>query len=244
MDYESLIELLKSRRSVRRFKPDPLPDDFIKKIIDAAKWAPSGFNMQPWEFVVVTEEKTRKQIVNLIGENGAFHYPPMEAKREDWQKEPFKGEPDPEMDWTTAPVYIILFGDTRTQLGLPMPIRFLYQKRQSIFTSSLASAFLYMHLAATTLGLASMWESGVQNPYVHCLLKDLLGVPPEWEPYDMFIVGYPAQQKRKKLLRNTDRMVHYEKCRPENIRTDDEIKDWIKRARFWTSAAIRRGPKK
>jgi nitroreductase len=155
-----------------------------------------------------------------------------------------EGEPDPEMDWTTAPVYIILFGDTRTQLGLPMPIRFLYQKRQSIFTSSLASAFLYMHLAATTLGLASMLESGVQNPYVHCLLKDLLGVPPEWEPYDMFIVGYPAQQKRKKLLRNTDRMVHYEKCRPENIRTDDEIKDWIKRARFWTSAAIRRGPKK
>lgn len=242
MNYESLIDLLKNRRSIRRFKPDPIPDEFVEKIIEAARWAPSGYNMQPWEFVVVKEEKRRKEIAKLVEDNGAFHYPPMEARREAWQKEPFKGEPVPEMDWTTAPVYIIVFGDTRTQVGLPMPIRYLYTKRQSIFTSSLASAFLCMHLAATTLGLASMWETGVQNPYVSCLLKDLLHVPDEWEPYDIFIVGYPAQKKRGKLMRDYKEMVHYEECRAENIRTEEQIKDWVKRARLWVSGQIRRGP--
>ena len=60
MKYESLIDLLKNRRTIRRFKPDPIPDEFVKKIIEAARWAPSGYNMQPWEFVVVKEEKRRE----------------------------------------------------------------------------------------------------------------------------------------------------------------------------------------
>jgi len=53
MDYEGLLELVKKRRSIRRFKPDPIPDEYLDKILGVARWAPSGFNMQPWEFVVV-----------------------------------------------------------------------------------------------------------------------------------------------------------------------------------------------
>ena len=53
MEYEALLDLVKKRRSIRRFKPDPIPDEDIAKIIEVARWAPSGFNMQPWEFVVV-----------------------------------------------------------------------------------------------------------------------------------------------------------------------------------------------
>ena len=47
MNYDSLLELVKKRRSIRRFKPDPIPDENIEKIIEVARWAPSGFNMQP-----------------------------------------------------------------------------------------------------------------------------------------------------------------------------------------------------
>jgi nitroreductase len=53
MDYETVLELVKKRRSIRRFKTDPIPDDYIDKIIEVARQAPSGFNTQPWEFVVV-----------------------------------------------------------------------------------------------------------------------------------------------------------------------------------------------
>ena len=48
MSYDSFLALVKKRRSTRRFKPDPVPEDDINKIIEAARWAPSGFNLQPW----------------------------------------------------------------------------------------------------------------------------------------------------------------------------------------------------
>ncbi len=69
MDYDSLLELVKKRRSIRRFKPDPIPDEYVEKIIDVARWAPSGFNMQPWEFVVIRKAELRKKIVELVEED-------------------------------------------------------------------------------------------------------------------------------------------------------------------------------
>ena len=47
--------------------------------------------------------------------------------------------------------------------------------------------------------------------YPQCLLKDLLGIPPEMEVYDMMALGYPAARPRTKLLRDKDRMVHYDR---------------------------------
>jgi nitroreductase len=48
------IDVLKSRRSIRAFKPDNIPQGVLKKIIEEAMWAPSWANTQPWEFVVAT----------------------------------------------------------------------------------------------------------------------------------------------------------------------------------------------
>ena len=53
MDYDSFLDLVKKRRSTHAFKPDPVPDEYVDKIIEAARWAPSGANSQPWEFIVV-----------------------------------------------------------------------------------------------------------------------------------------------------------------------------------------------
>ena len=65
MEIESFIELLKSRRSIRAYKPDPIPDKYIQKIIEAARWAPSGGNSQPWEFVVIKRKDLKDRIAAL-----------------------------------------------------------------------------------------------------------------------------------------------------------------------------------
>ncbi len=241
MDYDSLLELVKNRRSIRRFKPDPIPDEHIDKIIEVARWAPSGFNMQPWEFVVVRKPELRKQIVDYVGDYWA-HAKMMETTREPWQGKPWKtsGVVDAGMDYTTAPAFILLFGDTRTKVGLPMGVRYDSNRYRLIFTSGLASAFLYMHLAATTLGLASQWVSSVTIPYASCLIKNLLGIPLEMEPYDMLALGYPAIQPSEKFLREKAKMVHYDHCGAEDFRSDDEVKDFVKRARNWTIGTHRR----
>ena len=63
--YDMLLDLVKTRHSVRKFKPDPIPDDTIDKILEVARWAMSGANSQPWEFIVVTDPRPRKSCATL-----------------------------------------------------------------------------------------------------------------------------------------------------------------------------------
>ncbi len=235
MNYDNLLELVKKRRSIRRFKPDPIPNEYIEKIVEVARWAPSGFNLQPWEIIVVKKAELRKKIAELCGEYSK-QSKQMETTREAWQGV-WKPEPvGTEDDYSVAPVFIILFGDVRTNEGLPMGVRCDPNRLQTIYTSSLANAFLYMHLAATTLGLASQWVSAVQTPYAHCMLKNLLGIPGQMEVYDMMAVGYPALKPRAKLMRDKQKMIHYDYCRAEKFRTNEEVNDFIRRARRWNMA--------
>ncbi|MFH1901407.1 MAG: nitroreductase [Candidatus Omnitrophota bacterium] len=48
-----ILDTIKERRSVRRFKKEKIPSEAVKKILEAARWAPSGLNNQPWRFVVL-----------------------------------------------------------------------------------------------------------------------------------------------------------------------------------------------
>lgn len=57
-----LFEAIKGRRSIRTFKPDPIPDDVLNKILETACWAPSAGNMQSWEFVVVKDPAIKKEL--------------------------------------------------------------------------------------------------------------------------------------------------------------------------------------
>ncbi|HIJ65892.1 MAG TPA: nitroreductase family protein [Candidatus Hydrogenedentes bacterium] len=56
------IEALKTRRSVRAYKPDPVPADVIRDIVDCGRLAATAINIQPWEFVVVTDAAARQRI--------------------------------------------------------------------------------------------------------------------------------------------------------------------------------------
>ena len=67
---ESLLTLLKSRRSIRRYRPDPVPDEMVEQLLEAGRWAPSASNRQPWGFIVVRDEAIRQQ----VAEHAAFYF--------------------------------------------------------------------------------------------------------------------------------------------------------------------------
>lgn len=60
-----VIDAMKSRRSIRRYKRDPVEKDEILACLEAARWAPSADNFQPWEFVVVTDEEARAKLAGI-----------------------------------------------------------------------------------------------------------------------------------------------------------------------------------
>ena len=57
-----LFEAIYSQRAIRRLKPDPVPDELIHKLIEAATKAPSGGNRQPWAFIVIREAATKQKL--------------------------------------------------------------------------------------------------------------------------------------------------------------------------------------
>jgi nitroreductase len=65
------LEALKNRRSVRKYKADPIPRKTLEEIVDCGRLAATARNVQPWEFVVVTEAGMRKKIA-AISEHGKF----------------------------------------------------------------------------------------------------------------------------------------------------------------------------
>lgn len=125
----------------------------------------------------------------------------------------------------SAPVLIILCGDPRTIEAYP--VYTVYQRGQSNLDSSLASAFLYMHLAATSLGLGSRWISATRDYYVQCLMKDLLGIPKALEIYDTMAVGYPDSEPQPRRVRTREEMVHYDSYDKTRARTDDEVRAFL-----------------
>ncbi|KPV61936.1 MAG: nitroreductase A [Candidatus Bathyarchaeota archaeon BA2] len=57
-----IFDAIKGRRSIRKYTKDFVPEDFIVKILDAGRWAPSAGNSQPWNFIVLRDEELRKRV--------------------------------------------------------------------------------------------------------------------------------------------------------------------------------------
>ena len=68
------IQLAKKRRSIRKYRPDPVAPEIISEIIEAARWAPSSINSQPWEFIIITDPQVREAVENCASFAG-FHWP-------------------------------------------------------------------------------------------------------------------------------------------------------------------------
>jgi nitroreductase len=58
-----VLEAIKGRRSIRAFKNQDVPAEIVEKLIDAARWAPSAGNIQPWEFIIVRKPEIKRRLV-------------------------------------------------------------------------------------------------------------------------------------------------------------------------------------
>jgi 5,6-dimethylbenzimidazole synthase len=228
VQYEEFLAFVKSRRTIRAIRPEPLPDEQVDKLVEAARWAPTGFNMQPVELVVVRDETLRRGIKEIIDDYKNRDFFVMEAAREAWQGSPWAIATHGRWDCPLAPVMIAVCGDTR-RVGLPMAARSCRQKGDSIFESSLSNAFLYLLLAAHSLGLAAQPVSGVKYPSVQCLVKRLLDLPDHLYLYDMLLVGLSAMDgpPAGKLTRPLKEMVHHDRATAAELLDDGELRRQI-----------------
>jgi len=67
-DYDQLLELIQARRSIRRFSDRAVSREDIVCLLEAARWAPSNHNRQPWKFIVIEDKQQIKQLAETVGQ--------------------------------------------------------------------------------------------------------------------------------------------------------------------------------
>ena len=184
---EDLHHFLRTRRSIRRFKSDPIPDSIIEDILTTATFAPSAHNRQPWRFSVVTDaaqpikEKLADEMIKKFQqelENDKLS-PDEISRRVVRSKERI----------LSAPVVIVLSVDMSDMDTYPDKHR---RKAEYIMaTQSVANAGMQLLLASHAEGLGSVW---VCSPlFAQKTVQDVLNLPKTWEPQAMYFLGYPIE---------------------------------------------------
>jgi 5,6-dimethylbenzimidazole synthase len=214
-DFRALVE---QRRSIRGYDESRgVPDDVIRIILDCARWAPSGGNGQPWEFVVVRNKETRHKIAD-------FYLKQLEQKRE--MDFAVRGTAKMTGDgFRHAPVHVIILGDPRVKESYP--VRTKLEKAESHFITGLANATLLIHLAAASLGLASQYVSDANSPYMETMLKVLLGIPEPLRVYHLVPIGYAKSQVAAPPRRELEEIIHSEKYDMNKFRDDQGVSQFI-----------------
>ena len=195
MTNTNLRDFLRTRRSIRRFKPDLVPDSVIREILHTATFAPSAHNRQPWRFIVLTNPAAKSNFANLMAEEfqrdlEKDNLPPEEIqKRLNRSRERING----------APVVILLCVDMTEMDSYPDTRR--KKAEYIIATQSAANAGMQLLLAAHAEGLGGVW---VCSPvFAQEAVQNALNISKSWEPQAMFLLGYPSDipvaRERKSL---------------------------------------------
>ncbi len=178
-----LHQFLRSRRSIRRFKPDPVPDSVIKNILTTATFAPSAHNRQPWRFCVVTDVSVKQKLADAMAIEFERDLENDQLPQTEIQKRTKRSRER----MTAAPVLVILCLDMSEMDVYPDKKRKQAEFRMAM--QSVANAGMQLMLAAHAEGLGSVW---VCSPlFVQETIQSVLNLPKTWEPQAMFFVGYP-----------------------------------------------------
>jgi F420 biosynthesis protein FbiB-like protein len=183
------ITWLTSRRSIRRYLPDPVPPELIEQLLTAATWAPSAHNRQPWRFVVMTEWETKHKLATAMGEKLRTDLTADHAPTELIEKDVGRSY----QRITSAPLLILLCLSMENMDNYPDHLR---QQNEWIMTvQSTAMAAQNLLLAAHALGLGACWLCAPL--FCPDLVKDTLALPNDWQPQSLITIGYPAEAKEK-----------------------------------------------
>jgi 5,6-dimethylbenzimidazole synthase len=229
-DYDTLLDLVKSRASVRKLKPDPIPDDYVAQVLEVGRWAMSGANGQPWDFIVVKDPETKKALFRAyIEENNDFIYW-MEQQRDFKLRHPsFQMTHDEalqkhrnEVGWSIAPVLIVIVGDGRRQWATVQGAH-TFGRDQSHLTDGLANTSMLMHLAAAALGLGSQHVTiHIQEPF-----KRILAVPDLLTFSLIMPIGYPAVPPKEGVRRSLADMVHRERFDMSKYMSNKDVIEYL-----------------
>ncbi len=237
MEIDDFISLARKRRSIRRFKPDPVPDECVTRILEAGRWAMSGANAQPWEFVVVKERETIKKIADLYAEHQASFVTSLELTRApEYRHHQVNFAASGSLPFKDAPLMIVVCGDPRTVQATVLGAH-INDGEYTTFHMNMANVASMIHLAAAAQGLGSQWVSML--PLWESSLKSLLEIPEVYRVYTLIPIGYPSYKPLGAYRRKLEEIVHSEKFDRSRYRTHEQVIRYVADLRKKTRESYR-----
>ncbi len=184
-----LLRTIQSRRSIRKFKSDPVPDSFIQELLEAARLAPSGSNLQPARYVVIKSEKERAKLKECTPLPFVVNAPVVFACCID------KGVMDNSKERYKELMEADAFADTPLADGAMIEA---YARRRKSLDPAVIRAYLALNAAiaiehialrAVDLGLGSCWIMMFDNEKTRRILE----LDDRYDVVALLPVGYPDQ---------------------------------------------------
>ena len=180
-----LSDVITARRSIRKFKPDPLPEGMVTELLEAARLAPSGTNIQPWRFGVVKSAAMRQKVQDCChGLRFLATAPVIFVVMADPQALETRADRMRELAATGA------FTDTGLEGAAYGSRRLDENLARALLYLNVAIATEHLVLRAADLGLGSCWV----RMFDEARLKSLLSAPEHFLVVALVPVGYPDQQ--------------------------------------------------
>ena len=185
-----LLDVIHARRSIRRYLDRPVPPALIDQLLDAATWAPSAHNRQPWRFVVIETAAVKAQLADRLGER---------LKADRWRD----GDPldlierDVQRSHDrilSAPIVIVVCLSLIDMDRYPDERRSALEKIMAI--QSVANAVQNLLLAAHDLGLGACWLCAPL--FAPDVVRKVLNLPGDWDAQALITLGYPADAGKSK----------------------------------------------
>ena len=199
---EELHNFLRTRRSIRRFKPDPVPESVIETILTTATFAPSAHNLQPWRFAVVTDPAVKTRLGKAVTTKMRGDMQADGAKETDIEKRVTRSL----RRMAEAPVVIALCRDKND-------VRSNTPQEVAMGVQSVAAAGLQLLLAAHAEGLGGNWICWPL--YAQEATRATLDLPEAWKPQALYFLGYPDETPEPRNRKPLKEIIKWSQSSPE-----------------------------
>jgi len=177
--------VIKGRRSIRVYLPRMIPEEIISRIVDAARWAPSAHNAQPWRFIIITDFNVKRRLAEAMASDWLRDLErdgvPLETSR--------KMVEESVRRFSEAPIVVIAAITMKEMHKYPDRRRRRFEHLMA--TQSLAAAIQNILLAAHAEGLGACWFCAPL--FCQRTVRKVLRIPRDVEPQALITIGYPAE---------------------------------------------------
>ena len=196
-----VLDAIRRRRSIRNYKPDPIPKDVLDKLLEALRLAPSAGNRQPYKFIIVLDEETRKKLAaacrfnpgRLNGQEFIADAPLVIAACGSVRKAITRYYKDGEV--------FLTIGTTPEEIDKD-PIEY-----DNTMPIDLAIALDHLTLVAAAEGLGTCWVGGLDELEV----RRLLSIPNDMRVPIVMTVGYPVSWPEPRPRKPLERLIYHDK---------------------------------